>query len=269
MWRFAAAPDVAAKDLELRTREWLIVHWGETWGKEVGEVGKRERDSLVKDVLASLRPDKVVAFVRSIMSIRSRADADVRTIQPRGLKQAVWVDNLLGMLLEIEVKTKAMLISHFAIVAASEEFTWLLEGRGFNRELLDKLVDDAIAMAGTAEGCKDGGRLYEVSRTSSFLADVNPSVPLTQDLIRCLFNAGLCGPSDSCRARDWPADPRYWFRQPTAVRKGPDRRDEAPSSSLAPGQREGRLRRTAKLCSQRDQHRQVHPSSCQPGRGRI
>ena len=162
VWRFAAAPDVAAKDLELRTREWMVVHWGESWGKEVGEVGKRERDGLVKDVLGSLRPDKVVPFVRSLVSIRLRADADVRTVQPRGLKQAVWVDNLLGMLLEIEVKTKAMLISQFATVAASEDFIWLLEGRGFNRDLLDKVVDDAVAMVGTPEGCKEGGRLYEV-----------------------------------------------------------------------------------------------------------
>lgn len=179
VWRFASAPDVAAKDLELRTREWIIVHWGECWGKEIGEVGKRERDSLVKDVLALLRPDRVVSFVRSIAAVRSRIEQDVRNggagggggsglPATRGLKQSAWVDNLLGTMLEIEAKVKTVLAREFGAVVRSEEFQGLLEGRGFERHTLVKVVEDAVAVVGTSEGCREGARVYEVSRRGSF-----------------------------------------------------------------------------------------------------
>ncbi|KAL7416386.1 hypothetical protein BDY24DRAFT_412573 [Mrakia frigida] len=172
VWRFASSPDVAAKDLELRTREWIVLHWGDCWSREVGEVGKRERDSLVKDVLALLHPSAVVSFVRSIAAIRARVELDVRNggagggagsglPATRGLKQSAWVDNLLGMVLEIEQRMKGVLGGKFGEVVKGREFEGLVEGRGFEREVLMKVVEDAVGGVGTVEGCKDGGRVYE------------------------------------------------------------------------------------------------------------
>jgi len=91
----------------------------------------------------------------------------------RGLKQSAWVDNLLGMMLEIETRVRVVLGGRFGEVVKGGEFAGLVEGRGFERELLVKVVDEAVAVVGTAEGCKDGGRVYEVSLTTFLLVCVS------------------------------------------------------------------------------------------------
>ena len=162
VWRFAAAPDVGARELEQRCREWVVCHWADCWGREVGSVGKRERDGLVRDTLAALRPDGVVAFYRGLTAIRARTEVEVRTVQPRGLKPSAWSDNLLGMVLEIEQRTRAVLVRHAEKVFASDNFIGLLEGRGFERELLEKILGDLAAGVAGPDSCKAAGRVYQV-----------------------------------------------------------------------------------------------------------
>jgi hypothetical protein len=164
VWRFAAAPDVGARELEQRCRDWVVYHWADCWGREVGSVGKRERDGLVKDTLAALRPDGVVAFYRGLIAIRSRTEVELRTVQPRGLKQSAWSENLLGMALEIEQRTRAVLVRHAEKVFASDAFAGLLEGRGFERELLEKIMSDLAAGLSGPDSCKAAGRVYQVRR---------------------------------------------------------------------------------------------------------
>lgn len=78
------------------------------------------------------------------------------------------MDNLLGMVLEIEQRMKGVLGGKFGEVVKGREFEGLVEGRGFEREVLMKVVEDAVGGVGTVEGCKDGGRVYEVSLGERF-----------------------------------------------------------------------------------------------------
>jgi hypothetical protein len=162
VWRFAAAPDVGARELEQQARAWMLKHWGDVWGREVGELGKRERDALLKDLLATTRSDTVISFIRGIEAVRARTESDVRTAQPRGLRQNAWIDNLLGMMMEVEHKAKTILAVHLKEIVESPEFTGLLEGKGFERDLLVKLLEHVVAVVGTPEVCKEAGRVYQV-----------------------------------------------------------------------------------------------------------
>jgi hypothetical protein len=166
VWRFAIAADVAAKNLEAKTREWMAFHWADCWGKEVGEVGKRERDGLVKDVVGAIRPKNVVSSMRGILAVRTRTESEFRStgqVATRGSKQNAWMDNLLGMLLEVEVKARSVLLNHFGAVVDGKEFGPVLEMTGFERELLEKILDDVVAATASPDGCKEAGRVYEVS----------------------------------------------------------------------------------------------------------
>lgn len=163
VWRFATAPDVGARDLEVRAREWIVVHWGECWGRQVGEGGKRERDGLVRDVLGALTPSLAVAYYRAVRSVRARTESERRTAMPRGLKASAWSENLLGMVLEIEGKVKGMWVGRFREVVESDEFTGLLLGTGFERDLLESMLGELTGLVGGLEGCKYAGRVYQVS----------------------------------------------------------------------------------------------------------
>lgn len=161
VWRFAAAPDVGAKELEQRCREWVICHWGECWGREVGELGKRERDALVKETLAQLKSNTVVAFYRNLLAVRARTEVELRTIQ-RGFKQTAWSDNLLGMMLDLEQRMRVALVRMLEKVVEGDDFARLLEGLGFERELLVKLMEDVAVGVGGPESCKEAPRVYQV-----------------------------------------------------------------------------------------------------------
>lgn len=252
VWRFAAAPDVGAKDLEQRCRDWIVVHWADCWGREVGSVGKRERDSLVKDTLATLRPDGVVAFYRGLLAVKARAEIEIRTVQPRGLRQTAWSDNLLGMALEMEQRTRAVLVRHAEKVFASDDFAGLLEGRGFERDLLEKIMGDLAAGVAGPESCRAAGRVYQVrssirerlgiiSRlTPSFL----PSLGGGFHSVRCR----LITPQD--RPPHIRAGPAAWIKEPHPHRGDPARDPKAYPPSVDTDPRGWGVQRPRALDSQ-------------------
>lgn len=260
VWRFAAAPDVGAHELEQRCREWVVLHWGECWGREVGSVGKRERDALVKDTLALLRPDSVVSFYRGLLAVRARTEVEVRTVQPRGLKQTAWSDNLLGMVLELEQRIRAVFVRHLEKVVESEAFAGLLDGRGFEHELLEKMMDDLPAGVAGPESCKEAARVYQVR-----------PLPVSPVLLRLATRADQRppalrpGPRQLADAQDRPVNvrtrARARIREPAARGAHAGRGRQAHPPPLDADPREGRVRGLGGMGAEGDLRRSVSSRS--------
>lgn len=164
VWRFAGASDVGAQDLRSRTRAWIVRHWAECWGKEIGDVEEHERKALVNEVAEGLNPQSICSYFRGVSAVKSRTESDLRTTTglPRGLKQSTWSENLLEMVAEIESRAKEMWIVQFGNIVRSEEFAELLDGKGFGMDLLERLMTDVVNSAASLKGCQHAGKIYQV-----------------------------------------------------------------------------------------------------------
>jgi len=162
VWRFASSSDVGAVVLGQRARSYLVKGWGESWGREVGSAEAENRDTLVKDVTSTITAKTVVSAFPSIDMIRTRIEAGLRA---RGRDAAVWTDGLEEMVEELEMHTRHVLIFSFAEVAESSELWDVVSGKGFAGDVLDSLVKEVIDGVGSAQGCVEGPRIYQVSCT--------------------------------------------------------------------------------------------------------
>ena len=170
VWRFATASDVGAVDLAAQARVYIVTRWGDSWGRDVATAEAEERDSLVKDVLASIKPDNVVSAFRSIEMIRGRIDTGLRT---KGRASAFWIDPLETMNDRIQGHAREVLMDNFSAVAESEELWDVVSGKGFDHDLLEKICHGLVDACGTARECVEGPRVYQ-ALVSSILLKVDP-----------------------------------------------------------------------------------------------
>lgn len=160
VWRFASESDVGAVQLRDQARKYVIRTWGQSWGREVGLLDIEDKDALIKDVCATITPDSIIMAIRGVKSVRLRMDNGLRA---RGRDAAIWVDSLGDMIDRIEDYYRSVLVDQFHQVAESTELWDLLTGKGFDGDVLDTLVKEVVSSVGTAKGCIEGPRVYQVS----------------------------------------------------------------------------------------------------------
>lgn len=160
VWRFASEPDIGAVQLRDQARKYVLRTWGQSWGREIGLLDKEDKDALVKDVCATITPETVIGTLRNIKSVRSRMDNGLRA---KGRDAAVWVDSLGDMVDRVESHYRNLLADQVTQVADSTQLWELLSGKGFDGDVLDTFVNEVVASVGTAKGCVEGPRVYQVS----------------------------------------------------------------------------------------------------------
>lgn len=151
VWRFACAPDVAAVALGRRAREWLVKGWADSWGKDVGEISKTERDALVEQVVVGINPCNVLSTFRGLARVRARLDAS-----------SDWQAQLEDMLHAIESRATQVLMLQFADVADSQDVLALLDGTSFEADVLETVLNIVKDHVGRAEWYAQSGRIYQV-----------------------------------------------------------------------------------------------------------
>lgn len=160
VWRFASEPDIGAVQLRDHARRYVIRLWGQSWGREIGLADKQEKTDLVKDVCSTITPNSIIGAMKSMKAVRTRIEAGVRA---RGRDAAIWVDSLGEMVDQVEAHVRTILSKSFHQVAESADLWDLLSGKGFDGDVLDKLVNEIVGSVATAKGCIEGPRLYQVS----------------------------------------------------------------------------------------------------------
>ena len=170
VWAFASAVDVGAVELARRARAYVVSHWGEAWGKEVGSADERDRRSLVLDVISQTNHANLIAAIRAVAAVRDRIDAGVRA---KGRDAGPWVENLETMVEAIQTHLRHVLVVDWPHFVDGSELWDILEGKGFSDDQLDTLGEELSAALGSVQGSVEGPRIYQ-SIVSSILLKVDP-----------------------------------------------------------------------------------------------
>lgn len=180
VWKFASAEDIGAVELAKKARKFVVRAWGDSWGKDIGTMEKKDREALVRDVMGSIDSRTVLHSFRSIQGVRARMEQGIRS---RGRDAGVWVDALEGMLESVEVHARAVLVEDFAKIAEGLPLWDVILGKGFSSDLLETVLKELVDAVGTARACVEGPRIYQVSpghaatnRRRSFLPSCSRSM---------------------------------------------------------------------------------------------
>jgi hypothetical protein len=160
VWRFATEPDIGAVQLRDQARRYVVDVWGQSWGREVGLASLDLRDGLVKDVCRSIRPQSIISTWRNIQAVRVRMENGSMS---KGREATAWVEPLSDMVEQVEARARDVLISKFAAFAESAELWTLVSGKGFDGEILETIAQEIADAVGTARGCLEGPKVYQVN----------------------------------------------------------------------------------------------------------
>jgi hypothetical protein len=81
----------------------------------------------------------------------------------RGREAAAWVDPLTEMVDAVEAHAREVLLGQFPKFAESAELWTLVSGKGFDGEILETISKEIVDCVGTAKGCIEGPKVYQVS----------------------------------------------------------------------------------------------------------
>lgn len=160
VWRFACEPDIGAVQLRNQARRYVVDVWGQSWGREIGLASTEEKDQLVQDICQSIGPNNIIGTWRNLVAVRTRMENGSRA---KGREAAAWVDPLTEMVDSVEVHARDVLLSQFPRFAESPELWTLVSGKGFDGEILETISKEIVDCVGTAKGCIEGPKVYQVS----------------------------------------------------------------------------------------------------------
>jgi hypothetical protein len=170
VWRFANAPDVRASALANRARRYLITGWGFCWGKEVFTADPAEVDDLLhttlKEQIAVV--DLAVVNWKQLASARRRLAQDLSTAAPSTSSSEVgsphtWHERLNEIYDNIESALLDVTLFNLESVLASQDFQDIIEGKGFDTDLLEHVLKALEDSAGALRTCRHAGSVYQVS----------------------------------------------------------------------------------------------------------
>ena len=127
---FSVEPDVSCAALMKPSKHVILSHFGETWGKEVGELPYEVQKNLIVELCQRTTASDAVTATKGISAIRTRL-ADLRT---------PWTDHIRSMLTPLEDRIRHFLLVDFSGVASSADFLALLDGIGFSNDLLESIL---------------------------------------------------------------------------------------------------------------------------------
>ena len=165
VWLFAIADDIGNIPLAKRARTIVVRGWAESWGRDIGLCSMKDRQGLVRDVINATGPDTVIATFRSLTTLRARLEYAIRT---KGRGATMWVEQVEAMANTIGKHAKDVLVDHFESVASSTALWELVLGQGFSGDLLKEVTGVVVEGVGTAGGCVDAPRVYQVGGYSRF-----------------------------------------------------------------------------------------------------
>jgi hypothetical protein len=170
VWRFASASDVGAVQLARKARAYIVQGWADSWGREIGTCDEKEREGLIKDVVAGIIPANVVSAFKGIKAVKARIEAGLRA---KGRDAGFWVDPLEQMVEAVQTHAREVLLRDFSSVAEGSELWDLVSGKGFNEDLLETITWELVEGVGKVTGCVEGPRVYQ-ALVSSILLKVDP-----------------------------------------------------------------------------------------------
>ncbi|KAK0527561.1 hypothetical protein OC835_004937 [Tilletia horrida] len=131
---FTCAPDVSEPHLGSRARAAVAgENFGSYWAKEVGNLDYSARGAIVADLCARVEnnPALMVPTLRQLSIVGTKIDTE---------RTSKWVEALRWMCESVEGRLRDLLEAQFEVVVASEEWTQLLDGVTFLRDVLDKAL---------------------------------------------------------------------------------------------------------------------------------
>ncbi|BGP24227.1 hypothetical protein JCM10295v2_003137 [Rhodotorula toruloides] len=130
VFAFARAPDVGSDRLATATMPYLVEHLDPTWvaTPHVGEVDYDAQKRLVRAACDNVRPDNVASVAVQVAACR------------RKLAAASWAEHVRAMLEAIEAQLVDVLATNLDEVVRSVGFNDLVDGVGFNSDVLEWLL---------------------------------------------------------------------------------------------------------------------------------
>ena len=130
VFSFSTEPDVNCLALQTASKNVVIRHFGDAWGKEVGELPYNVQKELIVELCQRTTAVDAVSATRGIFAVRNRLAAE----------RAQWADHVRSMLSPLEDRIRHFLLVDFAGVASSKDFVDLLDGIGFSNDLLEHIL---------------------------------------------------------------------------------------------------------------------------------
>ncbi|KAK0548505.1 hypothetical protein OC846_004454 [Tilletia horrida] len=131
---FTCCPDVS--EPRLRSSALAAVageHFGAYWAKEVGNLDYTARGAIVADLCARVEsnPALMVPTLRQLSIVGAKIDTE---------RTSKWIEALRWMCESVEGRLRDLLEAQFEVIVASPEWTQLLDGVTFMRDVLDKAL---------------------------------------------------------------------------------------------------------------------------------
>jgi hypothetical protein len=158
--RFATSPDVASKDLERLTKEYVVRGWSECLGKDVAMLDERIRDEVVDAIIDRITFRSVVTSVRGLLVARRRLEQD-------GKPGDEWFDDIEDVLDIIAERIVEVMTGDFRKVLLAKEMVDLVEKPLVDFEVLEALLNLLVQGVGRVEYCRHAPSVYEVRNMTS------------------------------------------------------------------------------------------------------
>jgi hypothetical protein len=181
--RFATSPDVASKQLESLTKEYVVRGWSECLGKDVAMLDERIRDEVVDAIIDRITFRSVVTGVRGLLVARRRLEQD-------GKPGDEWFDDVEDILDIIAERIVEVMTSDFGKVLLAKEMVDLVEKPLVDFEVLEALLNLLVQGVGRVEYCRYAPSVYEVRNVTSRKSE--------RDLIRLTsrHSSSICSTSE-------------------------------------------------------------------------
>jgi hypothetical protein len=158
--RFATSPDVASKQLESLTKEYVVRGWSECLGKDVAMLDERIRDEVVDAIIDRITFQSVVTSVSGLLVARRRLEQD-------GKPGDEWFDDIEDVLDIIAERIVEVMTSDFGKVLLAKEMVDLVEKPLVDFEVLEALLNLLVQGVGRVEYCRHAPSVYEVRNVTS------------------------------------------------------------------------------------------------------
>jgi hypothetical protein len=158
--RFATSPDVASKQLESLTKEYVVRGWSECLGKDVAMLDERIRDEVVDAIIDRITFQSVVTSVRGLLVARRRLEQD-------GKPGDEWFDDIEDVLDIIAERIVEVMTGDFGKVLLAKEMVDLVEKPLVDFEVLEALLNLLVQGVGRVEYCRHAPSVYEVRNVTS------------------------------------------------------------------------------------------------------
>ncbi|KAH8929651.1 hypothetical protein BT69DRAFT_124623 [Atractiella rhizophila] len=132
VFEFASSPDVSAPHLYEGSKSILTNPkvFGDAWGREVGHLDPKLRQSIATSLLNATNPNTLVDMVKGCDTLNKRIE----------FEKGPWADHLRTMLEPLQTKVTHILTKDFRKVTDSQYFRSLCDGVGFSSDLLEKVL---------------------------------------------------------------------------------------------------------------------------------